>query len=586
MGVDDLFGAGEDLIEGEDGGVDEGSVRGGAEGGVGAIAIALIALLEIAEDGGLGLRVGGRGGDGCDRVLLETPVAANFGSGVEEDFDLGIGKDLGADVAAFHDDASGHSESALLGDHPGAEPGVDGDAGGGGGDVGLADAAADVHFVEQDAVAIAIGFEGDGGVVGEIEERGRFVEVEIVLDGLEGEGAVHGSGLEVQEAEATREVGGEGRFTGAGRAIDGDDGPLTFCRLRGAVDAGGGVLGRGRHDGLLCLAFVGSGFAARGTLAPGLVAALELIEGAGTGGVGTAAGAGGFGSEGLFRSEAAARFGAEGFFPGEAASVAFAGEAGASITFAGEAAFATGAALTGPGEGLPWTEGGFRGARKVTTRRTCIAALARGVGARCTRGIEPAEGWTIGASGAGCGRVRVAIAEVAWLAEATFTSGPAGSGVGAWGELAARGADVAGGCVAAEGSSLLIGSGWARGKGPVAGAGGAPIAKAAGLRSRKGFTVTEGGFAAGGEVAAWRAGVDAFAGREVAAGTAFGGGGGCGRGCRRGGHHRSLVCGERRDDPNPGLSYGRGWGGLRRSGLCWRRDACRGDRRSRDGSGG
>ena len=99
---------------------------------------------------------------------------------------------------------------------------MDGDAGGGLGDVGVADAAGDVEAVEVNAVAFALGLEGDFGVRGQGEEGGFFVEVEVALDGFEGEGAVHGPGFEVEEAEFSGEVGGEGALACSGRAVDGD----------------------------------------------------------------------------------------------------------------------------------------------------------------------------------------------------------------------------------------------------------------------------------------------------------------------------------------------------------------------------
>ena len=93
---------------------------------------------------------------------------------------------------------------------------VDGDLRGGGGDVGLADAAGDVDGVEQDAVAFGLGLECDASTTGEVYEGRLFVEGEVVFDGLEGECAVHGAGFEVEKAEAAGEVGGESAFAGAG----------------------------------------------------------------------------------------------------------------------------------------------------------------------------------------------------------------------------------------------------------------------------------------------------------------------------------------------------------------------------------
>jgi hypothetical protein len=128
MVADDLFGASEDFVEGEGGGIEEDGVGGRAKGGFGSVAVAGIAVAEFLEDVLLGERLGGIGWEsvverwcGGGPVLVETTAAANFGGGVEEDFDFGVGEDGGTDVAAFHDDAAGLTEGALLGDHPDAE---------------------------------------------------------------------------------------------------------------------------------------------------------------------------------------------------------------------------------------------------------------------------------------------------------------------------------------------------------------------------------------------------------------------------------------------------------------------------------
>ena len=65
----------------------------------------------------------------------------------------------------------------------------------------------------------------------QIQERGFVVEGVVVLDGLEGEGAVHGSGFEIEKAEAAGEMGGEGAFAGAGGAVDGDNTPSRLHRV-------------------------------------------------------------------------------------------------------------------------------------------------------------------------------------------------------------------------------------------------------------------------------------------------------------------------------------------------------------------
>jgi hypothetical protein len=54
VGADDLFGAGENLIERHGGGVEDDCVLSGLEGGFGAVAVAVVALFQFADDGLLG----------------------------------------------------------------------------------------------------------------------------------------------------------------------------------------------------------------------------------------------------------------------------------------------------------------------------------------------------------------------------------------------------------------------------------------------------------------------------------------------------------------------------------------------------
>ena len=63
MGANDLFGAGEDLVEGHGGGVEDDGVGGGLEGRFGAVAVAVVALFQFADDGlfGEALLLGGDG---------------------------------------------------------------------------------------------------------------------------------------------------------------------------------------------------------------------------------------------------------------------------------------------------------------------------------------------------------------------------------------------------------------------------------------------------------------------------------------------------------------------------------------------
>jgi hypothetical protein len=170
-----------------------------------------------------------RGGSG----LEEAAVATDFGGGVQEDLDLGVGEDGGSDVAALHDDSARGAECALLIDHPGPELGVDGYLRCRGCDVRVADTAGDIAPVEEDAIAFHERLQGDACISGEVEEGVFFVEGEIAFDGLEGEGAIHGAGFEIEEAKAAGEMGGEGALPCPCGAVDGNYG--TFTPLRCVV---------------------------------------------------------------------------------------------------------------------------------------------------------------------------------------------------------------------------------------------------------------------------------------------------------------------------------------------------------------
>ena len=101
--------------------------------------------------------------------------------------------------------------------------GVNADPRGSLGDVGVANAFGDVGSIEKDAVAGAIGFESNIGIAGETLQGTGVVEILVGHDGLEGKGAVHGAGFEVEQAEVLREMAGDGALAGAGGAVDGDD---------------------------------------------------------------------------------------------------------------------------------------------------------------------------------------------------------------------------------------------------------------------------------------------------------------------------------------------------------------------------
>ena len=110
------------------------------------------------------------------------------------------------------------------------------------------------------------------------QQRLLLVEGEVVLDRLQRERAVHGPRLQVEKAEAPRQMRGERALARAGRAVDGDDGALAFlCRSDCNVIAA--ALLRLRHPGLF--ASLRFELACGRSFAEGLLVALEFVEGAG-----------------------------------------------------------------------------------------------------------------------------------------------------------------------------------------------------------------------------------------------------------------------------------------------------------------
>jgi len=239
LGGDDGFGLGDDFVQSEMGGVEQDGVVGGFEGGVGAVAVALIAGTEFANHF-FGLNLGGRVGVRLAHLahLVVAAQAADFRGGVEEDLYVGVGEDDGADVAAFHDHATRGGQLLLQADHPGTDLGMDADPGGSVGDFRVAQPGSHIDSVEENEIALVGGLQMDGCLGGERKQRGYVVERDARGQRLEGEGAVHGAGFKIEQAVVLGEVPGDGAFARACRTINGDDGSAGDggCRKDGLVN--------------------------------------------------------------------------------------------------------------------------------------------------------------------------------------------------------------------------------------------------------------------------------------------------------------------------------------------------------------
>src|SRR5207245_3567343 len=88
-------------------------------------------------------------GRALDLLLIETALLAYYRIGVEENLQVGVGKNLGADVASFHDDPADDTQFALLGRHPLTDFRMHGHARSGLGHVSLANARGNIVAIEQ-----------------------------------------------------------------------------------------------------------------------------------------------------------------------------------------------------------------------------------------------------------------------------------------------------------------------------------------------------------------------------------------------------------------------------------------------------
>ena len=149
----------------------------------------------------------------------DTTFGANPRRGREVQLQLGVGEHHRTDVAALE-----HSPAALFGPLPlpphqfGAHRAVGGDRADRGGDLVAADLGGRVDPVDQHAVLADLEVES-------LRRARRPVEigrVDATAHRGERDGAVHRAGVEILEAEASRERPRDSALAGSGRTIDGN----------------------------------------------------------------------------------------------------------------------------------------------------------------------------------------------------------------------------------------------------------------------------------------------------------------------------------------------------------------------------
>ena len=74
-------------------------------------------------------------------------------------------------------------------------------------------------------------FQLDARIAGQLGERGFVVERNIPFDGLQREGAIHGSTFQVGIAKLAGQARGDGALAHAGGSVDGDDELARFKKV-------------------------------------------------------------------------------------------------------------------------------------------------------------------------------------------------------------------------------------------------------------------------------------------------------------------------------------------------------------------
>src|SRR5208283_1987136 len=152
--------------------------------------------------------------------LQGTPAGPLMLVGIEEDLHLGFGENHGSYIAALHHDAGAAGDLALGGDE-GSPHGRHGGYARSGERYFLRSyGGADIFAIEIDSATFET--ELDVGFLGELFQTMHVSQVSLALQGPEGNRAVHGAGVDVDEAEAVGNTACEGTLPGPGRAVNGN----------------------------------------------------------------------------------------------------------------------------------------------------------------------------------------------------------------------------------------------------------------------------------------------------------------------------------------------------------------------------
>ena len=157
-------------------------------------------------------------------TLQHAAAGALARVGGQEDLDLRVREHDGADVATLGHDIAVLGGAALMDEHGGAHARIGRDLG----DVGVhlwgADGGRSVLAVNGQAriLAGAVG-KANFDLLGEGVDCRLVVQIDAAVERGEGDGAIHGTRVELVKAQLAGDLLGDGGLAGTGGAVDGDD---------------------------------------------------------------------------------------------------------------------------------------------------------------------------------------------------------------------------------------------------------------------------------------------------------------------------------------------------------------------------
>ena len=213
---------GDDLVEGERGGIDLHGVGGLAQRRHLALAVAPVPV----EEGGEDLRhvdVLAR-----RRAALQHAAPPGLRARGEEHLHAGVREHVGPDVAALHDDVRAAPERRWRSTSSRRTPGS----------ADTTEAAAPISSVRialltsrSPAKRRPCPSKRSSAAAATREDGGLVVQPHAGLCGEQADGAIHGAGVEIEVAESLGDAPGDGALARADRAVDGDDGHSTSARV-------------------------------------------------------------------------------------------------------------------------------------------------------------------------------------------------------------------------------------------------------------------------------------------------------------------------------------------------------------------